>query len=411
MAFRLLTDDIVTELPTPRTGRREIGDTRVRGLVIRVTERGVKSWSVIYKVPGERGHSLTGRPLKGKQRRITLGTFPVWDIARAREEARKILTQVEKRIDPRSERRAEAVLRYGNTISDVAERMIEDAKSTVKNWAGVKGTIDRNVIPRIGHKPVSEVTRADVEALLDTLKSEKTIATAREVRKHLTRLFNFAHSRDLIVSNPMAGMRRRDLKYVPGERVLTDSELQAFWHATGSMGYPYGPAFRLLMLTGQRKREWLNASWKEVDEKAKTLTIPASRHKSRRGHVVPLTDNAWQLIEGLPGGNGPLFIGRTGEMTDGSSKVEAKLREMMVARLKENNPEADMPNFTIHDLRRTCETRMSQLGITEQVCEAVLGHSKPGLRRTYNKYDFLAERRAALETYATHIMGIVGEAK
>lgn len=405
--FRLLTDEIVETLPRPRAGRKEIGDARVRGLILRLTERGVKSWSVIYKVPGEGGVSKTGRLLKGKQHRVTLGTFPLMKVEEARKEAMAILARAEKGVDPRPERRAAAVLRYGNTVKDVADRMIEDAKKTVTSWGKIDVTLRLHVIPRIGHKPISDITRADVEALLDEVKAKNTVATARETRKHLSRLFNFAHGRDLITSNPMAGMRRKDLKYVPGERVLSDDEIRAFWHATGEMGYPYGPAFRLLLLTGQRKREWLHASWKEIDAEARVLTIPAARHKSRRGHIVPLVDTVWEIVDKVPGKNGYLFLGRTGEVASGGSKVEAKLRELMLTRLRKQDPEAELPEFTIHDLRRTCETRMAQLGVTEQVCEAVLGHAKPGLRRTYNKYNFLDERRAALDTYAAHIMEVV----
>lgn len=193
----------------------------------------------------------------------------------------------------------------------------------------------------------------------------------------------------------MAGMRRKDLKYVPGERVLNDAEIRALWSATEQLRYPYGPAFRLLLLTGQRKREWLHASWNEIDT---DLTIPAARHKSRRGHIVPLGAAAWAILNQLPTRSGYLFVGRTGEVTDGGSSVVEKLQELM------GNP----PPFTIHDLRRTCASRMAQLGIPEAVGEAVLGHAKPGLRRTYDKYSYLDERRAALETYAAHVMEVVG---
>lgn len=403
MPTRLFTDDVVASLPTPRSGRREIGDARLRGLVLRTTECGAKSWSVIYKVPGERGMSISGRPLKGRQHRITLGPFPLWNVAKAREEAAKVLARVEHGVDPREERREEAALRYGNTVADVADRMIEDAKATVSSWSKIETTLTTHVVPRIGQRPIADITRADVEALLDTLKSERSVATAREVRKHLSRLLNFAHSRDLIAATPMAGMRRRDLQYQPKDRVLNNAELKALWHSTDTLGYPYGPAIRLLLLTGQRKSEWLNATWAEIDRAERTLTVAAARHKSRRGHIVPLTAAAMAIVDELPGSRGALFIGRTGKMANGSSKVEARLREAMLARMQKDDPEATLPMFTLHDLRRTCETRMAQLGVPQQVCEAVLGHSKPGLRRTYNKYDYLTERREALTMYAKHL--------
>lgn len=104
-------------------------------------------------------------------------------MARAREEARKVLARVEGGVDPRPERRAAAVLRYGNTVEAVAERMVEDAKATVASWQKIDVTLRGHVVPRIGHKPVADVTRADVQALLDAIKRERSVATAREVRK------------------------------------------------------------------------------------------------------------------------------------------------------------------------------------------------------------------------------------
>ncbi len=75
--------------------------------------------------------------------------------------------------------------------------------------------------------------------------------------------------------------------------------------------------------------------------------------------------------------------------------------------LRRDDPEAALARYRIHDLRVTCETRLADLGATREVRDAVLGHAKPGLQRTYNKHDYMNEKRAALNAYAEHVLGVV----
>ncbi|AXU18521.1 hypothetical protein C7W88_04855 [Novosphingobium sp. THN1] len=133
---KAFTEEGVARLSAPRGGRREIGDAVQRGLVLRIGETGVKSWSVIYKVPGERGVSPTGRPLKGSQKRITIGQYPAIGVAAAREEAGRIIRQALEGKDPRPERREANLLRHTNSVEAVSKRMVELAKKQVETWPG-----------------------------------------------------------------------------------------------------------------------------------------------------------------------------------------------------------------------------------------------------------------------------------
>ena len=88
---KVFTEEGVRKLSPPRAGRNEIGDAIVRGLVLRVTKNGLKTWSVIYKVPGQGSVSArTGNRLKGTQKRITLGPYPIVGVAQARTEATEL---------------------------------------------------------------------------------------------------------------------------------------------------------------------------------------------------------------------------------------------------------------------------------------------------------------------------------
>lgn len=413
MASRMLTELALQRLTTPKSGRLEIGDKLTPGLVLRVTERGVRSWSVCYKVPGERGMSRTGRPLRGAQHRITLGQYPAVSLPKAREEARKIIEAAIGGRDPRPERREFFRERHENTVESVSRRMIKLAKKQIDSWEKIEQTLESHVWPTLGSRPIADIARADVHQLLDDLLNAGRKGTAREVRKHLSRLFNYATDKEIIAANPMALMRRRDLVQTPGERALTDEELRLVWGAAIEIGYPFGDGVRLLMLTGQRKSEWGDAMRSEINAPERVLEIAAERHKSRRGHVVPLSDPALRIVTAMPTSESDDYcvLSTTGGATPivGWSKAKARMDAIALARLREtkNDPEAKLAGYKLHDLRRTCETRLARLGFNQEVRDAVLGHAKEGLQRTYNRYDYLQEKRSALDAYAAHIMGIV----
>jgi integrase len=411
---KAFTEVGLDKMAAPRGGRREIGDAVQPGLVLRVSETGVKSWSVIYKVPGERGVSRTGRPLKGAQRRITLGQYPLVGLEEARDEARRIIKQALSGQDPRPERRDNNLLRHTNSVEAVSKRMIELAKRQVESWPKIEQVLTDYVWPTLGSRPIADVTQADIHRLLDELVAQDRHGTAREVRKMMSRLLNYAAEKSLIPASPMAGMKRRDLTLVSSDRVLADDEIRAVWAATGDMAYPFGTLIRALLLTGQRRQDWEDARWSEIDAAERWLSIPKERYKVRtRGHIVPLIGPAWALVEGLPRWNGKdpyLFSTTAGEKPSelGTNPLR-KFRALTLKHLRRlrDDPEAELEHFTPHDFRRTAETRMARLGFNLEVRNAVTGHAQDGLQRTYNKHDYLAEKRAALEAYGAHILGLV----
>src|SRR5882757_902856 len=272
MASKRFTDQSIERLnydrrKAPPSGGMEIRDDVVRGLLLRVTPRGVKSFSVIYKVPGEGGVSRSGRLLTGKQHRITLGTTPPLGLKEAREQARKIIEAATEGRDLRNERREQNITRHSNTFLAVRKRFIDrEIKPNVKNWKTVESTLRLHVEPHWEGRPVMDIRRSDVHELLDDLVAEGKTAIAREVRKHLSRFFNWCVNREIIGASPLTGLQRNDLKKnEEAGRALTDDEVRYIWRAAGSLGYPLGPMYQLLMLTGQRRNEWADASRSEIE--------------------------------------------------------------------------------------------------------------------------------------------------
>ena len=221
---------------------------------------------------------------------------------------------------------------------------------------------------------------------------EHRTGAAREVRKHITKLFNWVMDRGLLAASPVAGMRRPELTYAPRERVLSMDELKAVWAAAGEMGHPFGPMVQLLILTAQRRAEVANLErgWLLPDQQA--FEVPAGHHKTDRPQSVPLSAPALALVEALPkwnGGDFLLFATAGKRPVSGFSKAKARLERL-----------SKVEGWTLHDLRRSAAAHMARLGIPQEHIERVLGRAIEGVAGTYNRYSYLTEKRAALELWS-----------
>lgn len=265
--------------------------------------------------------------------------------------------------------------------------MLKQAK--ISSVANMERVLKLHVMPTLGHRPINEIVWADVRLLLDDLVAQGRAGTAREVRKHFSRLLSWAADRGLIDVHPMAGRRATDLqREEEAGRSLSLAEARAVFRAAGELSYPFGPLYQLLLLTGARKSDWGDASWPEIEEDR--MVIPRSRFKSRRDHVVPLTAPAEHVLKKLPRWTGTHLFSSDGGKTPVSGWSRAK------ARLDEKS---GVKGYRIHDLRVTVRTHLSALGVAQDVAEAILGHAQGGLVGTYNKHQYEVEKRAALERW------------
>jgi site-specific recombinase XerD len=397
----------------PPSGRIEIEDEACPGLLLRITPRNVKSFSVIYRVVGEGGTSPTGRLLAGKQHRITLGGTPPLELTDARRQARDIIQAATEGRDLRIERRERNLIRAVNTFEAVFARFMEiEIIPNVGAWRNVDRVLRRHALPRWAKTPVQDLRRSHVHDLIDELVKDGRHGIAREVRKHLSRFFNWAVDREIIPDNPIHGFKRGDLQNTEeAGRALEDHEIKLVWDASFSLGYPFGPLYRLLLLTGQRRTEWASSRRSEIISDKKWLEVPKDRYKGDRDHIVPLADQAWSTFEQLPvwpGNDYFLFSTRSGKVPiSGFSKGKTRLDQEIFRLANAEQPSRDLVPFRVHDLRVTCETRLAKLGFNQDVRDAVIGHAKAGLQKTYNKYDYLTEKRQAASAYEAHILSLV----
>lgn len=429
-----ITDKAIARLKADPGKRIEWADTVVPQLRLRVSDKGAKHWSVIYRVSGA---GEGGK--KGPMRRMSLGDYPRVTIAKARDSARDALDLAEKGIDPAHQRKTEAITRNERTFEAVAERFIDEyAKEEQKEWKSTRAYLDTYVLPHWRGRQVEEIKRSDVNALLVKVRAQAVerarerakkagkprtderhdlsgLSAAREVRKRIRTLFNWAGEQDLVIFNPAVVMptkkksAKKSLAYTARERALSLDELRRVWDAAEELGYRYGRVIQLLILTGQRRSEVanLNTDWLDMEER--TVTVPPLHYKTDRKHTYPLSAPAIAIIEALPSYQAlPEKIDKTYYLfpTDkgdrpisGFSKAKLQL-DAKIAELGEKAGLPPLEPWTVHDIRRSVKTGMSRLGIPHLHSEQVLGHVLPGIGGVYDVHDYMPEKRAALDAWA-----------
>jgi integrase len=410
MAKTKLTDRTVKALKPihPKTGqplasgeRYGVMDTLVPGFGVRVGDKGKRTYVLRARYP-------TGPHASWR----AIGDCEVLTLEKAREKAREWLKLIRAGKDPAAEeeRERQANLRQqANTFSVVAEAFIKRHVSKTRKAAIVERELRREFIERWGDRPITDIAPRDVVTIIEEVVDRGAPYQAHNLLGHVRTLFNWAIARDIygLDRSPCDRLKPAAVigKKLARKRVLNDPEIRALWRACDVIGYPYGPLFRLLLLTGQRKSEVAEARWSEFDFEGKLWTIPAARMKADAAHVVPLTAEAIEVLASLPRfRNGEcLFTTTHGKKpVSGFSKAKNRLdQEMLAAGVDKLEP------FVIHDIRRTVRTGLSSLPIQELVRELVIAHTKPGLHKVYDRHAYLSEKREALTLWAARLRAIV----
>lgn len=397
---RAFTTKAIEALKPDPSKRVEVPDPGLAGLYIVIQPSGAKSWAVRYR------HA-------GKPAKLTLGKWPIMGLADARMAASEALQVVEHGNDPAETKRAAKATRGAvdpdverDKFRNVVDLFLKRHASHNRRADDVAAMFRREVLDRWGDRPIQEITKRDVIETLDGVVDRGSPITANRLRAHLNTLFNWAKGRDVIVLNPLDGIRPPAPER-PRERVLTDDEIKLFWHACDKIGQPFGPLFRLLLLTGQRRGEVAGMTDKEID--GAVWSIPPERSKNGDAHPITLPAAALDVLDGvdrIAGQAGLIFT------TNGRSPVSGftRAKDRLDAEMKVLAEDAEIPAFTIHDLRRTAATGMAGLGFPPHVVEAVLNHrsgTRRGVAGVYNRFAYTEEKAAALEAWARSVLSLV----
>lgn len=372
----------------------------------------------------------------GVPRVITLGRFPALRLVDARAIARKYVVDLDEGKDVYSRHSvgAKHVPLCADlnplTCKQVWDRYISglEAGRNVHGKAGnkpntiacKKGVWRRQLQNEIGSTPITEVADDTLFDIIQSIRDKGEMAAANATVAYLKAFFKWAKAERRATglrANPaedlaLSSARKR-------QRFLDANEIRWLWMALDQQPPLWADAYRLGLLTGQRRTEIFGLTRAEINENDRHLELPAERMKNGRPHIVPVGDLAWSIIERrLAQAAGvhlfPSFRENdTSRHVSGFSKAMGRIREA-VANVAANEG-YEVTNWTFHDLRRTFSSHANGLRdlegnrlIAKDHIERVMSHAIGGVEGIYDRNDYYPEKRRALKIWETRLSGLVG---
>jgi integrase len=379
-----------------------IVDTKVDGFIARKLPSGKVSYGYRYRGPNR------------KQWWLSLGVHGQSGVTAetARGQAKVLQGRVAAGKDPGADKQAErdnaekAKQADKNTVNAVLDLFIaRHVEKNLRSASTVKRCLEVYVRPRIGSKSIYDLKRKDIVEMLDAIEDADKAVTADRVLAYVRKAFNWYAARDDDFLPPIVrGMARIKPADHERKRMLADDEIRSLWAALASTEVPeaFRNIVRVLLLTAQRRDEIGLMRAEEID--GDTLVIPAERYKTGIPNAVPLTKEARQWIGDRKAGF--MFSTTNGKKAfSGYSKAKRELDEVIAKERKVAGLKS-MPEWRLHDLRRTARSLMSRAGVSSDVAEMVLGHKLSGVRGVYDRHSYAEEKRHALEMLA-RLIGII----
>jgi integrase len=376
----------------PRDTRFEVSDSK--GLYVRVTPNGTKSWVFRYQY-------------NGIPRRMTLGNYPGIALADARTKHGEAMQELQRGIDPGLKAREQkAKMKAAPTFQDLLDEFWTLELSGQPSGAVRKRLVEKDVLTYWGKRKVTSITRRDAVLLLDRVRQRAPVG-ANRLQGLLVRMFNFASERGICEHSPLTGMRRGKEK--ARARVLTDEEIKLLWEALDleqkdiDIFRPTKLALKMILLTGQRPGEVSNMKWEDID--SEWWTLPAATTKTREENRVPVLPMMQGILD-----EARIYSWNTPHVFASSHNQGKPLtvRALSNAIRRHRTEIGITDHFTPHDLRRTLRTRLAELGVSDIVAERLLGHKLQGVLGIYNRHAYEDEKRQALTLWERKLKKILG---
>jgi integrase len=390
-------EGLANRLEVP-AGKRDVlvFDDELPGFFIRKFESGKASYGVKYNI---------GR----QQRRLTLGAAVPGVLREMRKRASEVLARARIGQDVTAEKRA-AAGRSTISLVDGVECYLADRQPKLRPryFEEIRRQLHSDWRPLHAHT-VEGVTRQAIVGVVDEIATRQGEVAADRARMALSGLFSWLIERGHCAANPTLHISPR-AQNKARERVLSEEELAEVWCACRDDDYGY--IVRLLLLTGQRRREIGDLAWPEIDLSARQIELPASRTKNNRPHLVPLCNEALAILNKIERSEDrDLVFGRGEGGFSGWSRAKAELDERIAAARRQAHVRKPMLPWRLHDLRRSYVTHINERGFAQpHVVEALVNHISghlAGVAGVYNKAVYLEERREALKRWGAHIFALV----
>jgi integrase len=407
-----LTDRKIASLK-PAIELIEWWDKSTPGFGIRVSPKGRKTWFVMYRIAGIR-------------RRYRFGRYPEITLEAARKKARKALSDVSDGIDPAQEKKAQEVLLKqerldAKTFVQLSRLYIDEyAKLNKRSWQEDERIIEKLLKPEFGALNVKDITRSHVRSFLRDMAA-KTRVQANRAHACLRKIFNWAIREEIVdmEGNPASGISSPGGKEKPKERNLADEEIKAVWKEMETESTAPKRALQLILLTGQRPGEVVALPWEELNLNDALWMLPGSRSKNGLANIVPLSNQAFRIIEkqrealesqkqkrekrGKNVARSAFVFPCRHLATDKPMTVYAIDQEAQIIAQK-----LGISGFTPHDLRRTCSTKLGEMLVPGHLIDRITNHKPTGITdRVYNKYDYLREKQEALNAWGIRLTRLV----
>lgn len=388
MPRKKFTTRTIEALKPPPSGRIEYFDTAIPGFGLRITDKGTKSWIIFYRV-------------HGRQRRMTIGSYPKFSLSEAREEARIAFQKVERGVDP-AQQKLDGKKGFDHHIFGV-EAVVYDfidkhhrRDQQSRTADEIQRMFEIHLLPHMGNCDIRKIEKRDILVLLDSIAEKTSPVRANRILANFKKFFSWSVERDIIPLSPASGVKSF-AKENERDRVLSPNEIRSLWRACDEIGWPFGPFTQMLLVTAQRRDEVAHMRWDEIQDDV--WTIPKELTKANRKHEVPLSTLAQDILEQQPHLGSYVFMsGRKPRLSKESTPIsgfgKAKNRLDSIA---------EIDDWRFHDLRRTAGTYMARLQIPVSTISRILNHAEGGVTKIYARYSYVEEKRQALERWSTEL--------
>lgn len=381
-----LTDMKVKSLKPPTSGQKDYFDERTSGFGIRVSYGGAKSWFVKYV------HD-------GKQRRKTLGQYPAISLADARKQCLSVKHQLAvDETDPAVQKSKD---QKELTLLELINKFIEmHAKVKKKSWKEDQRILNK-YFSSFHRRKAAEISKPEIRDLLQNIMKNNGGTMSNRCLASIRKVYNFGIQNGYIDNNP-ALFLDRPAQEVSRDRFYSDLEIRQLWKAFDQCGVS-GEVFKMCLSTGQRLREVSGMRWEEIDrleDRKPVWTIPKTRTKNSRTHIVPLSTLSIRILTKAKGNSDtwvfPSPLGLDQPVTIGNRNR------------KSVRDKSDIDDFRPHDLRRTVQTNITKLGFPRFFADRLLNHVEGGVGQIYDQYDYSKEKTEAMNGWSERLSLQIG---
>jgi len=394
MAKAKLTDRYVDSIAPPDTGRLEVSDKARAGLRLRVSASGAKTWFYEKRIKG------------GPKRKYKLGPYPLVGVAEARAKCAELELEALQGIDrvalaERGRKEQERAALSVKTVESILDLYVSLHVKNLRTSKERERSL-RASLSKLMAKPIGDLSRADLQGVIDAKAASGALVQANRVRAELGAFANFAWQRGHL-TDKIGAQLSKVVKEKPRDRILTIGEVQQIWQASYHLGDMWGPLVRLLVLTAQRRSNIAKLRWDEVDLVNCRVSMASSREKNAQPHITHLSEPVLAELTALKQRakkkTGFVFTTTGVSPVSGFSKVKSRLDE----RLGEG-----FEPWVFHDIRTAFATAMADIGEPENVVDRILNHVATGsapsaVARVYNRAEMLPQRARVLDRWASYV--------